>query len=153
MSPSQRPASDAGDADLEEIPLDHEPSAWDRVRCGILVEQGLLGGAVVERWQEAVREGSFDADQCTRELLSEPVAPGAEQRAVLRTRTLLRDLLMSRLARGVGRRRAKTALAVLISQTYLLLVLGGLFFAALLLLRLRGVGIDAFLDRVLGTFG
>ena len=53
---------------------------------------------------------------------------------------------------ALSRRPAAGALALLVSQIYLLIVWGGLLFAAVLLLRLRGWEFDPFLDRVLSLF-
>ena len=157
MSTRQR-ADGAGEPDLEELPTAEEIAAWRRVQAGLLAEQGLLDPAWAATWQERVREREFDADELARAVQAEGVPPEAKAATIERTRTLARDLVMAPLTRGVrgagrgARRKAKGALALLVSQIYLLIVWGGLLFAAVLLLRLRGWEFDPFLDRVLSLF-
>ncbi len=139
------------EATLREVSIRSDP--WQRVRAGILVEQGLVSADEAQHWQETVRRGEFDPDACAREVLGSPVSTGAEERVERRTASLMRDLVMAPTLHGrATRRRTKTAAAMLLSQGYLLLVWGGIFLIAALVLRLRGVEFDAFLDGMLGAF-
>lgn len=122
--------------------------------AGIVAEQGLAPQETVARWQGAAARGEFDPEACAHELLEaagEPLPPRVAQRAA----KLLLDLLMSvgaSPARRRATRRVKSGVALLLAQTYLLLVWGGILLAAVLLLRLRGVAFDPLLDRLLSAF-
>ncbi len=128
---------------------------WKRVRAGLLVEGGLIDAEVTRAWQEAVRDGDFDPDQCADEILEEDPGPMADAQLERRSGVLLRELLMAPLAAG-GRRRGgrkvKTGAAVLLSQLFMLAVWGGLFFAGILLFRVQEYSVDVFLDKILSIF-
>ena len=161
-----------GDAVLEEIELPPPSAAvappapaperdraeqriLDRLRAGILVEQGHIPRGVLKRWQERVVQKEFDADACAEEFLQEGAERRDDAHVVERSGRLLRDMLMSSLlqgARGAGRKArtaAKTGMAYLISQVMAVLVFSVLALVFLLALRFKGVGIDAFLDKLL----
>lgn len=127
----------------------------DRVRAGLLVEGGHVPTEISRVWQEAVRDGEFDADSAAAEILAADPGPSVDEALERRSAVLMRDLVMAPLVasgRRRGRSRVKSGSALLLSQLYLLLVWGGLFLAGVLLLRLRGVSMDGFLDRLLAVF-
>lgn len=130
--------------------------AWRRVRAGLLVEMGLADRKVSERWQEAVRAGSFAPDECAREILSAPGTREDGDRLLDRSARLQRDLLMTPLmrgAKGAGRKAraaARTGFAMVISQLFALFIYSVLVAIALLLLRHRGIEFDPLLDGILG---
>ena len=153
-------------ATLEELPPERiEPADSDaltrvgaRLAAGLLVELGLAAGPVARRWQDAVREGGFDADACAEELLEE-IGPHAEDPRLLeRSARLQRDLLMAPLQKGVrgASRRARGAarggLAMVLAQGLAVAIYTLLLLAILLLLRVKhDYSLDGFLDSILDT--
>lgn len=155
---------------LEELPpLDplpaeeRDPDDYDalervgaRVAAGLLVELGLASGAVARRWQDAVREGDFDADACANEILDASDADLEDARLLERSARLQRDLLMAPLQRGVrgasrkARGAARGGLAMLLAQGLALGVFTLLLLAVLLLLRVKhDYSVDGLLDSFL----
>ena len=140
------PAAEASGAD----------STWDRVQAGLLIDLGLTDRRVVKRWQQAVKDGSFEPDRCAAEVLAAAASNRDDQQLRERSGRLLRDFLMAGLMKGVQgtRRRARQAarggLAFVVAQALALGVYSLIVLVAMLFLRLRGVGFDAFLDRILG---
>ena len=133
-----------------------EAAAWRRIKAGLCVESGLADPAAVRRWQDAVREGTFDADACARELLESSRAPDSEQ-LVKRSGALLRDFVMvplTRGARGTARRvrsAAKSGTAFVVSQVVAILVYTLILIVIAVLARYRwGIDLNGWLDRVLG---
>jgi len=135
---------------------------WRRVKSGLLVELGLVDASVSRPWQEGIRSGSFDADECARAVLGATVLKAGDDPGSLleRTARLQRDLLMAPLQRGAqgARRRAKVAakngLAYALAQLVVLLLFAGLALAGLLVGRLLlDWSVDGFLDRIGGLFG
>lgn len=146
----------------EVTPDVEERAAWRRLQAGILVEAGLVPGPVAGRWQKAVQRGEFDADQCADDVLEAAAGGGdaARARVLDRSRTLMRDLVMTPTlqgARGAGRRArvaAKSGLALLVSQivvltVYTALLLTGVAVAALLWPEW---GVDRYLDGLRSLF-
>jgi hypothetical protein len=137
--------------------------AWRRIKAGMLVELDLADRQLARRWQTAVRQGEFDADACTRDLLGSPgdhSGVGDEDpRLMERSGRLLRDLLMApvlRGARGASRRAREAArggLAFIVAQFLVLSIYSVLVLVALLLVRVRwNASIDGFLDNIRGLF-
>jgi hypothetical protein len=135
-----------------------EQRAWRRVRAGLFFELGQADPQAAKRWQQAVLDGSFDADQCAAELTQGRTWAEHDERLSARAGTLLRDWLMAPYARGIRRslRRARSGLAAL--TAYLLiqvLVLGlfaSLFALALVVARLRWkVSFDVWIDRAIAA--
>lgn len=126
-----------------------------RVRAGIACELELAERGTLKRWQEAVLAERFEPDACARELLAAPFAREAEQRMLERSGTLLRDFLMSsylRGAKGAGRKLRgglRNVLAFLLAQLVALVVFSLIVVAILLVLRVEGESLDAWLDRVI----
>lgn len=159
-------AGEAGRARLEALdpaPVDvasgalseRERVAWRRLRAGLVIDQGLADRATVRRWQNAVRDGSFDAGACAREIEAHITGVPDEERLVLRAGQMLRDFVMVSVQRGVqgtgrrARQAARSGAAFLIAQGTALAVFALIVLAAALLLRLRGTSIDGILDRLL----
>jgi len=126
-----------------------------RLRAGLLVDLGLTDAAVVKRWQRAVLDGSFDADLCAGAVAAASRAGADDPRMRERAGRLLRDFVMApttRGARGAGRRvrqAARGGVAFVVAQGLALVVYSVIVLVALLLLRVRDVSLDGFLDRIL----
>lgn len=157
-------ASGSDQASLEELPAEgvvvpSGPRADERlaarVRAGLACELGLADPQAQKRWREAVVEKRFEPDACARELLPGALGAEAEQRLLERSGTLLRDFLMAALLSGsAGARRklresSRGFVAFLLTQGLALLVFAALVATTLLVLRVKGTSIDAFLDRFL----
>jgi len=134
-----------------------ELRAWRRVQAGLLVELGLAERGVARRWQEAVKSSRFEADTCSREILSETRFDADDPRLVDRCGALLRDLLMAPLLRGTagaGRRArgaAKNGVAFLLAQLIAIAVYSLLIAVLLILLRANwDVSLDGLIDGLLG---
>jgi len=157
-----------GSALLEEIPLapsvvlaedagraGPEPRAWTRLRAALGLAVSKADPAVAKRWQEAVLRGDWQADRCAQELLAAREVPVDDPAVLERAGQLLRDFLMAPLLSGLqgARRRTKRAVqggvAFLVTQVVVLTVLSLMLLTALLLLRIRGLSVDGFLDRIL----
>lgn len=134
---------------------DHERVAWQRLHAGLLVDLGVADRATVRKWQKAVREGSFDAGECAREIEAGSTGVPDPGRLAGRAGQMLRDFVMVSAQRGVqgtgrrARQAARSGAAFLIAQGTALLVFGLILLAAALLLRLRGTSIDGLLDKLL----
>jgi hypothetical protein len=126
-----------------------------RLRAGLLVDLGLTDASVVKRWQRAVVDGSFDADLCAGAVAAASRAGADDPRMRERAGRLLRDFVMApttRGARGASRRARQAArggIAFVLAQGLALLVYSVIVLVALLLLRVRDVSLDGFLDRIL----
>ncbi len=126
-----------------------------RLRAGLLVDLGLSDPAVVKRWQRAVVDGSFDADLCAGAVAAASRAAPDDPRMRERAGRLLRDFVMApttRGARGASRRvrqAARGGVAFVLAQGIALFVYSVIVLVALLLLRVRDVSLDGFLDRIL----
>ncbi|MEM7305738.1 MAG: hypothetical protein AAF682_03665 [Planctomycetota bacterium] len=166
-------AAAADQAALEEIPLAAPPPAaapaavaprglpegedrvWKRLKAGMMVELGLADRVAAKRWQDAVVGGSFNPDDCASEILARSAAKADDPRVLERSGRLLRDLLMAPLLSGTrgASRRARTAakgtVAMILSQGIAFLVYTVIVLIAFLLLRVRGVSLDGFFDRLL----
>lgn len=163
-------AASADQATLEEEPVraparvaappagaaitDAERRIFERLRAGLLVDLDKADRRVVKRWQQAVMENRFEADACARELNAS--GQTIDELAVLeRTARLLRDFVMSPLMRGAqgasrrARRAVRGGVAFFVAQAVALLVYSLIVFAAMLLMRIRDVSFDDFLDRIL----
>ena len=158
---TQKPPSEPTPARTESRPAPSgaaagpDAAAWRRVRAGLLVEDGQVPAAVVQRWKAAARDPEFDADGCADEVLALVREESVDARVEARSTALLRELLIASAARGRSariRRRTRSGIARLVYQVYMLVVWSGLALVAALLLRMRGVGFDAMLDRLLGVF-
>jgi hypothetical protein len=163
-------AAPADQAPLQELPAEPAPPppraeaaarapeeerVWSRLKAGMLVELGIADRVTAKRWQDAVVSNAFDPDRCAQDILARSaVAPG-EPRLLERSARLLRDLLMAPLfsgSRGAARRArqaTKGVVAMVVSQAVAFGVYTAIVLAAMLLLRLRDVSFDAFLDRIL----
>jgi hypothetical protein len=132
-----------------------EDLAWRRVRAGLTAEAGLVPPDVLAHWRVEARGPGFDPDACADDLLASAEDEDARARVEARSGALLRELLVAGEARGRSgrrRRRARSGIAMLVYQGYMLVVWSGLVLAGLLLMRMRGFGLDAFLDRLLAVF-
>jgi len=131
-------------------------TAWTRVRAGMIVDLGMANKATVKRWQETVMRGDFAPDACARDVASGVDVDGDDGRLVERSARLLRDFLMSSTMSGseAAKRKVRMAgkkgAAVLISQLLVIGVYTLIILAAMLLLRAKDVGFDAFFDGILG---
>lgn len=156
VEPARAPAAPGPGADA--------PSAGERgegertlarLRAGLLVDLGLTDPSVVKRWQRAVVDGSFDPDLCAGAVAAASRAGADDSRMVERAGRLLRDFVMApttRGARGASRRvrqAARGGVAFVVAQGLALLVYSVIVLVALLLLRVRDVSLDGFLDRIL----
>ena len=159
---------------LEEIPFeDPEPQraapartagssseggrAWTRVQAGMAVELGLADKSAVKRWQEAVLRNEFDADACSRQVLSGGGVSADDPRVVERAGRLLRDFLMSGLQRGVkgaGRKvraRARSGTAYVVANLIAISVYTAIVMVVMVLARLKWrSSFDGAIDVVLG---
>ena len=110
-----------------------------------------------KRWQQAVIDGTFDADQCAREIVSTAKA-GDDLRLRDRSARLMRDFLMASKLRGMSgagrtiRTKTRRGFAFLIAQATALLVYSGIVLLSMLFLRIRGVGFDGFFDAIIDFF-
>jgi hypothetical protein len=107
---------------------------------------------VLERWRKAVVDGTFDAEACARDVLAAR-SPGADAAGLAeRAGRLLRDFLMEDVMRDSGRRArvaAKRGLAWVLVQAAVLALFVLLGFLSLVVLRVKGVSVDAGIDRVM----
>ncbi len=154
-------------ATLEEIPIEEntrgsrasgtrrasltprEALVWKRLIAGMALEQGMADAKVAKRWQESVVQGRFDPDACAEEILVSERVDREDDRLLHRSGRLLRDFLMARGAGRKARRAARGGLAFLLAQGLAFLALAGILVACMILLRLKGVSFDEFLDRIL----
>lgn len=137
-----------------------EGRLWRRVKAGLLVELGLVGPAASRPWQDAVQAGSFEPDDCARDLLAATEVEADDPRLLERTARLQRDLLMAPLQSGAkgARRRARAAtrngLAYAVAQLVIVGMFAALALTGLLVGRLLlGWSIDGFLDGIGSVFG
>jgi len=146
---------------LRELPLAEaagapaDGRAASRVLAGLMAELGLADRAVTKRWQEAILQGGFEPDACSRELMRSSTVAPEDVRLLERSGRLLRDLLMAPYhigLRGAGRRArvaARSGLAFVVAQVLVLLLFAVLFALVLLVLRVGyGLSLDALLDQV-----
>lgn len=161
---------------LEEIPLaseappvadlpsnkrvfDPSEKSWIRVQAGLAIDLDLADRALVKRWQESVMQQEFDADACSREILSSAERFTLDDpRVIERSGRLLRDFLMSSLQRGVKgasrkmRSQAMSGSAYLMANAIGILIYTGIVLVVMLLARFKwGTSFDAMFDNVLGT--
>lgn len=157
-------ASDPTKADAAGGPGRSNPRGegrlWRRVKSGLLVELGLVPASASQPWQEAVRAGALEPDECARALVEVELSSEAGARLLERTARLQRDLLMAPLQSGAqgNRRRAKAAakrgLAYGVAQLLIVVMFVGLALVGLLVGRLLlGWSVDGFLDGIGSVFG
>jgi hypothetical protein len=133
-----------------------EERVWRRLKAGMLVELGMADRVTAKRWQDAVVSNAFDPDRCAEDILARSgVLPG-DPRLLERSSRLVRDLLMAPLLAGTrgATRRARQAtkgiVAMIVAQSITFVIYSTIVLVALLLLRVRNVSVDGFLDRILG---
>lgn len=131
------------------------PEPWLRLKAGILVDMGRADKRAARRWQDAVADGSFDAQAAAAEILAASAVDDDDSALLERCSRLGRDFLMQptlRGARGAARATRKAGrnlFAMLLTQLTIVAVFAFLFALGLLVARHQGVGIDGLLDSVL----
>ncbi len=154
----------APEAVLEELPREPRARAatptaraWNRLKAGLLVEQGIADPRTSKRWSDAVVRGEFDADAAARELLAATPIDDADPRLEERSARLLRDFLMTPVHRGVRgasrkvRVAGKRTAAAAVAQFVIVGIILGMAFVGMVLARLKwDTSFDGWIDAILG---
>lgn len=126
-----------------------------RLRAGLLVELGFADSSVSRKWQQAVKDSTFDSVACAQEVLASSSVAANDPRLLERATRLQRDLIMTPLMRGSqgaarrARGAARKGLAAILAQLIVVGIYTAIIAAILFVLRLRGFSLDGFIDGIL----